>query len=245
LAHTRKEDPWIKEASIEDIDKATAFLGLCIKALAEELVSESVGDWLSSIKATDDFILLENLFSSTEASTSSDQASSASIRQVSSHESNGPQKNFLTTFKKKVENLLQVREATKVSDLVTVPAVNASKPLKVLKVDLGLYFATTKAYGIPDPYLAGLKAAVNWSTMYDGKLLPACGVTPTNRDDAFGSDDDDDSCVSMIPISEIEFESYVNGGGVAAAVTDDEYSFDHDVDNDAYDLLPMVTPEKH
>ena len=159
-----------RKASCDDITEATEFLGVCIKALAEILASESN----MLLDPMEEFLKPCN--------GKKDKA-----------EMSKPEK---TIMREKLEVLKGLRSSLSESGEVEVPTVKPNIAGKVvLKIDMkkymeesGVHKLDSGVYPYPDPWLVGMKAAIN---IYYGhkKLMlhPASRPTPDDED----SDDED------------------------------------------------------
>ena len=158
------------QASPEEIKKATDFLGISIKALAEILASE------------DNILLnpMENFLNESLDVDHNDQTKQSHVQ-----------------MRNKLKELDKLRSNFAQNGTVEVPSIKKNREDKVvLKIDMKKYMETSGVtalrssglYPYPDPWLVGMKAAIN---IYYGhkqvKLHPAC-PSPTHDDD---SDDED------------------------------------------------------
>jgi hypothetical protein len=114
-------------------------------------------------------------------------------------------------FKRKLQDLQNVREKLRKAKMVAVPTIKntgtdgANNSRRVLKIDFAEYFVNKPEF-IPDPFLLALKAATTWSSLQDTKLLPACSCALVSEDEPVCSIssikeilctlpcDDDDDC---------------------------------------------------
>jgi hypothetical protein len=164
------------EASCEDITEATKFLGICIKALAEILASDSN-------------MLLDPMEEFLKACHDEEhKAESNELRKI---------------MRDKLEVLQSLRTSLSGSGEVEVPTVKPNIAGKVvLKIDMKKYMeisgvnkmdSSVYPYPDPDPWLVGMKAAIN---IYFGHkkvmLHPAC--QPPSHDDDSDEDSDDEDC---------------------------------------------------
>jgi hypothetical protein len=213
---------WLAEASVDDFDKATGFLKLIVKALADQLVSEE-GDAFfkkaNEMQHNELELLFANQTSNSQTSEGSRSTSgpsecpappvSRSNSAVSSSHGDKPAKK-VEEFKNKLKDLQKVQEKLRKEKTVAVPKMKnteddgANNSRRVLKVDFAKYFSD-KQGSIPDPFLLALRAAITWSSLQETKLLPVCRCAPVTEDDLAHSilsmkeiictlTDDDDDC---------------------------------------------------
>jgi len=131
-----------REAFPDEIEKATTFLGDCIKALAEILNSDRL------IEPMNDFL---KKFDNKE-------------------------------MRAKLDSLVELRDALQDAGVVDVPTMNPFCYKVVLKVDMKAFLKGSGVGSLdsgltpsPDPWLLGMKAAINAHFMLTKKkLVPAC-----------------------------------------------------------------------
>jgi hypothetical protein len=216
------EKEWLAEASANDFNKATDFLKLFVKALADQLVSKE-GDAFFKKANEMEQNELERLF---ENQTSNNQTLERSNSGTPSHPPPPVQQSYslessthgdtskptkkVEEFKNNLKDLQNVREKLRKAETVAVPKMKnaevngANNNRKVLKVDFGMYFLN-RLESIPDPFLLALRAAISWSSLQETKLLPSCSCVTVSEDEPAHSissieeiicplPHDDDSC---------------------------------------------------
>ena len=210
---------WLSEANDDDLQVATDFLSLTVRANADLLVQygKELDEAVEKLKGTENENLDESdpprtlkqvlssvqngvkpsdLFSTKSEST---KASKHQSKESKQKRKVAEQSNTLT---KKVDSLMQIREKfTKEHRKVCVPVKNVivGGGTKILKVDLGVYFKKSPAF-IPDPYLWALKAASSWGGYKSQKTLMACDVYGPCGNKTQNDDSDD---MTEAPLSEI------------------------------------------
>ena len=194
---------WLSEADDDDLQLATDFLSLTVRANADLLVqcgeelAEAVknlqGDEIENPDESGPANRLEEvLFSVQNGVNPSDLFStkSESTKASKSLGKESKQKKKVAqqsdTLTGKIDRLMNVRDdlrnvrttVTEDPPKVCVPVKTASvkdSGARILKVDLGVYFEETRDF-IPDPYLWALKAASSWGGYMSQKSLMACDV---------------------------------------------------------------------
>jgi hypothetical protein len=185
------EKEWLAKASDKDCEKATDFLKLMVKTLADQLDSKE-GDAFfkkaSEMKQNELELLFANQTGNSQTSEGSGSGNGAPPRPappvsrsnslVSSTDGDKPSKK-VEEFKNKLNDLRNVRDTLRKTGTVAVPKMKnteddgANNSMRVLKVNFARYFLD-KEKSIPDPHLVALRAAICWSSLQDTKLLPAC-----------------------------------------------------------------------
>mmetsp|Transcript_22979 Transcript_22979/g.54525 ORF Transcript_22979/g.54525 Transcript_22979/m.54525 type:complete len:521 (-) Transcript_22979:282-1844(-) len=220
---------WLSEANDAELQMATEFLSLTVKANADLLVEhgEALQDAVKKLKDAMDpeegddpanelekvLISIENgvipseLFSTKSESTKTNRGSDAKLKKKVAEKIN--------VLTKKVGSLQGVRKTFTEKKIVFVPEKKASVKdgARILKVDLEKYFDEEGKDFIPDPYLWALKAASSWGGYKSQKSLMACDVYGPGGGKTQNDDSDD---MMEDPPSEIT----VMGNGVG----DDERS---------------------
>ena len=207
-----------REASIEDIRKATNFLGICIKALAQILASES-----NMLLGPMEEVLNKNY----------DGKRQKEIEHCGQ-------------MRSKLDALEELRTYLLLKDgAVDVPTINANGGKAVLKIDMKEYMQNSGVtrlpsgdYPYPDPWLVGMKAAIN---VYFGhtkvKLHPAC---PPPHD----KDSDDKDCWYLDAVH--GSSPCVTGAAQYSLIQEEYFSFPQDIsivvsDND--DDILVITDD--
>jgi len=187
---------WLGEASPGEPQKATDFLALTVKALADLLDQYGEND-LGEVKELnkgegESDASLECVFKAIEGAIPRDLLSQRSFHENSSA-GNSSEKTKPVYKKKAKEFVGKIQAVNKVREKnleshgkkhVQIPKLDEHRSNKkpVLVVDLGVYFKG-KEHLIPCPFLVVLKAAVSWSAFRDQKLLPVCGNHSDHRQD--------------------------------------------------------------
>jgi len=193
-----------RRASHEDITEATNFLGSCIKALAEILASES-NMLLGPMEAFLDDTLPDG---------------------EQTKESN----NLRTLMREKLEALKRLRSSLLDVGNVEVPSINPNIGKEVLKIHMETYMKISGVgelssgdYPYPDPWLVGMKAAIN---SYFGhtkvKLHPACQPTP-HDEDSDDEDSDDEDCLYLDVVH--GSSPCVTGAAQYSSIQEEDFSF--------------------
>jgi hypothetical protein len=213
------EKKWLAEASDVDLHKATDFLKLMVKVLADQLVGNEGGAFFEKANGMhqDELELLFANQSSNTPQTLEGSGSGSSrgkpLQQNSQRSSSGGGKptKKVEEFKNKLNDLQKVRETLRKAKTVAVPklknadADGTNNTIRVLKVDFAVYFSD-KLESLPDPFLLALKAAISWSSLQETKLLPASSCTPVTEDESVTEDQsvsEDESAHLISSIKEI------------------------------------------
>ncbi|KAL7558456.1 hypothetical protein ACA910_015358 [Epithemia clementina (nom. ined.)] len=200
---------WFGTGTSAELQTATDFLALTVRALADMLVQHGkddletpfaedvAGDAEHGKESHDDDLkksFLQRVFESIDGAIPSDLLSPT---RNSSTKDDSTQQSGKTSgkshskwammkaeaFRNKVEKLLKVTKglkAIKIPVLRDTTSEDEDEFVKpVVTVDLGIYFGG-KDDLIPDPFLVVLKAAASWSVYTNQRLLPACEVYSTN-----------------------------------------------------------------
>ncbi|KAL7556413.1 hypothetical protein ACA910_017395 [Epithemia clementina (nom. ined.)] len=200
---------WFGTGTSAELQTATDFLALTVRALADMLVQHGKDDletpfaedvagdaehgkeshdddlkksYLQRVFESIDGAIPSDLLSPTRNSSSKDDSTQQSGKTSGkSHSRRAMMK--AEAFQNKVEKLLKVTKglkAIKIPVLRNTTSEDEDEFVKpVVTVDLGIYFGG-KDDLIPDPFLVVLKAAASWSVYTNQRLLPACEVSSTN-----------------------------------------------------------------
>jgi len=200
------KNKWLEEASDQDLELATDFLSLTVRALADLLVLnddpiEMVKNHLESSEEDDPANQLEAVAKKLEEVLFSVEngvdTSDLFPTQSESTKTKGKTKKSKTkerveNLQSKVDRLMSLRRKFMEAKEVIVPVKKANikdGKAKILKVNLGLYFEG-KSHFIPDPYLWALKAGSAWGGYNSQKSLMACDVYGPFCSDTFDDSDD-------------------------------------------------------
>lgn len=184
-AEDSEQFKWLGEASPGEPQKATDFLALTVRALADLLVQYGGGDLNVSINRLGEKVdtgegeadtSLECVFKAIDGKIPRDMLSQTSFHDKSNagNSSEEAKPGYKKKAKELIGNIKAVNNVRKThlgryeKRHVQIPklgdGVGKKKPILVL--DLGVYFEG-KEHLIPDPFLVVLKAAVSWSASRD------------------------------------------------------------------------------